>query len=76
MYYGKIEESFFWTCEMLCSNMIVEIWNCFFLLMSKYIHVYNPKLPIYIFKKFNESKKLMMIFSLKFEYFCKFKQVL
>ena len=60
MYYGKIEESFFWTCEMLCSNMIVEIWNCFFLLMSKYIHVYNPKLPIYIFKKFNDFKQLSM----------------
>ena len=57
MYYGKLEEAFFWTCEMLCSNMIVEIWNSFFLLMSKYIHVYNPKLPIYLFKKFNDFKQ-------------------
>ena len=24
LYYGKQEECFFWTCEMLCSNMILE----------------------------------------------------
>ena len=23
LYYGKLEESFFWTCEMLCSNMMI-----------------------------------------------------
>lgn len=58
LYYGKLEESFFWTCEMLCSNMMIELWNCYFILMSKYIHVYNPKLPIYILKKFEDFKKI------------------
>ena len=56
LYYGKQEECFFWTCEMLCSNMILELWNVYFLLMSKYIHIYNPKLPLYIIKKYNDFK--------------------
>mgnify|MGYP006137490943 CR=1 FL=1 len=58
MYYGKLEESFFWACEMLCSNMVIELWNCFFILMCKYIHVYNPKLPVYLLKKFKDFKAL------------------
>ena len=27
IYYNKREEAFFWTCEMLCSNMLLEIWE-------------------------------------------------
>jgi hypothetical protein len=67
LYYGKVEEAFFFTCEMLCSNMIVELWNVFFSLMSKYIHVYNPKLPIYIMKKFHDFKALALKQSNDFE---------
>ena len=60
LYYGKEEESFFWTGELLCSNMIIELWNVYFSMMSKYIHVYNPKLPLFIEKKFNEFKKIAL----------------
>ena len=58
MYYQKLEESFFWTCELLCSNFVVEIWELYFLFMSKYIHKENPKLPIYLYKKFEDFKSL------------------
>ena len=60
IYYGKIEESFFWTCELLCTNLIIDIWNVYFLMMSKYIHVYNPKLPLYIHKKFEDFKQIVI----------------
>lgn len=60
LYYGKIEESFFFASEMLCSNMIIELWNVFFSLMSKYIHIYNPKLPLYIAKKFSDFKLIAL----------------
>ena len=59
IYYNKLEESFFWTCEMLCTNMLLELWECFFMLMSKYIHISNPKLPIYIYKKYEEFKDII-----------------
>tara|TARA_Y100000816_G_C26072998_1_gene564606 strand:+ start:296 stop:1327 length:1032 start_codon:yes stop_codon:yes gene_type:complete len=60
LYYGKLEESFFWTCELLCTNLIIDLWNTYFLLMSKYIHVYNPKLPLYLNKKFQDFKQIAM----------------
>lgn len=58
LYYQKLEESFFWTCELLCSNMLLELWEIYFIFMSKYVHIYNPKLPIYINKKFQEFKNI------------------
>lgn len=59
IYYNKQEEAFFWTCEMLCSNMLLEIWETFFILMSKYIHIHNPKLPLYIEKKYDEFRNII-----------------
>ena len=59
IYYNKREEAFFWTCEMLCSNMLLEIWDTFFILMSKYIHIHNPKLPLYIEKKYSEFRDII-----------------
>ena len=67
IYYQKLEESFFWTCEMLCSNMLLELWDTFMIIMSKYIHIYNPKLPIYINKKFKDFKEIVMIKNNDFE---------
>lgn len=58
IYYQKIEESFFWTCELLCSNMLIELWDIYLNIMSKYIHIHNPKLPIYINKKFGDFKEI------------------
>lgn len=58
MYYQKLEESFFWTYELLSSNMILELWNLYFIFLSKYIHIYNPKLPIYINKKFKDFREI------------------
>ena len=59
IYYNKREEAFFWTCEMLCSNMLLEIWDTFFILMSKYIHIHNPKLPLYMEKKYSEFREII-----------------
>jgi len=58
IYYQKKNESFFWTAELLCSNCIVELWDSYIEIMCKYTHIYNPKIPIYIYKKFVEFKKL------------------
>ena len=59
IYYNKREEAFFWTCEMLCSNMLLEIWDTYLIMMSKYIHIHNPKLPLYIEKKYSEFREII-----------------
>ena len=58
MYYQKLEEAFFWTSELMCTHLYLDIWNTFFMFMSKYIHVYNPKLPIFMNRKFKEFKEI------------------
>ena len=59
IYYQKIEESFFWTCELLCSFMLIELWDIYLNIMSKYIHIHNPKLPIILIKNLVILKKLL-----------------
>jgi hypothetical protein len=58
MYYQKMEEAFFWTGDLLCSGYIVDLWNIYIQFICKYIHVHNPKLPIYLYKKFEEFKSI------------------
>jgi hypothetical protein len=58
MYYQKKEEAFYWTGELVCSGYVLELWNLFFYVMCKYIHIHNPRLPLYIEKKFNEFKSI------------------
>lgn len=60
IYYCKIEEAFYWTCELYCSNYLLDIWNCYFLIMCKYIHIQNPKLPIYIKNNYEKFKNIMI----------------
>lgn len=54
LYYQKIEEAFFWTCELMCSNLYLDMWNVFFIFVSKYIHIDNPRLPLFLKKKYTD----------------------
>ena len=58
IYYQKIEEAFFWTCELMCTNLYLDLWNIYFIFTCKHIHIDNPKLPIYINKKFKDFRIL------------------
>ena len=58
LYYQKMEEAFFWTGDLLCSGHIIDLWNIYVQFVCKYIHINNPKLPIYIYKKFEEFKMI------------------
>lgn len=58
LYYQKLEEAFFWTCEMICTHLYLDLWNTYLIFMSKYIHIYNPKLPILLNRKFKEFRQV------------------
>jgi hypothetical protein len=58
IYYQKKEEAFYWTGELICSGHILELWNLFLYVMCKYIHINNPRLPLYVDKKFSEFKEI------------------
>lgn len=57
IYYQKKEEAFYWTGELVCSGHILELWNLFLYVLCKYIHIHNPRLSLYIDKKFVEFKE-------------------
>ena len=58
IYYQKKEEAFYWTGELICSGHVLELWNLIIFVLCRYIHIHNPKLPLYIDKKFTEFKEI------------------
>jgi len=54
---GKIESGCFWSAEYICAGHFAELWDIFITIMSKNIHAGNPKLPIYIFMRYNDFRK-------------------
>jgi hypothetical protein len=56
---GKIENSCYWSAELLCAGHFVEVWECIILTMSRHIHLANIKLPAYIEMRFKDFKTIV-----------------
>jgi hypothetical protein len=57
---GKVEPSCYWTAELVCAGHFMDIWEILFLFLGKHIHLGNPKLPIYIEKRFLIFRNVML----------------
>jgi len=56
---SNIEQSCYWSAEFICSGDFLYLWNTLFFFTSKYIHIGNPKLPLYIDSRLNIFKNIV-----------------
>jgi hypothetical protein len=56
---GLLEACCNWTTELICSGLLLDLWELLFLFSFRNIHRGNPKLPLYLDMRYQGFKKIM-----------------
>jgi len=56
---NKIEQSCFWSAELICAGHFIDLWEYILFFFGKHIHLGNPKIISYLYKRFEVFRNVM-----------------